>query len=85
MQQTIICHGCDERLTATTESMRHHATLMHDAIEEAKAGTLTEESYNYYRERLYATFDDAQLAWDDYRSHLIEHGLIPASRSRDAA
>lgn len=78
MQHTIVCNGCDERSTAAATAMRHHATVMHEAIEDAKAEALTDELRKDYTEKLWASFNDAQLAWDEYRSHLAEHGFLPA-------
>lgn len=85
MHRTIVCHGCDERLTATANAMRHHASVMHMAIEEAKAESVTDEKRKYYTDRLRVTLNDAQAAWDAYRLHLVEHGLLPAVRSWDVA
>lgn len=86
MNRTIVCHGCDERLTATATAMRRHATVMHEAIELAKADAVTDELRKYFTEKLRATLNDAQSAWDAYRSHLIEHGLLPDLPStRDVA
>lgn len=77
MQTTIVCSGCDERLTDATTAMRRHETVMHEAIEDAKAGALTDELRKDYTEKLWATLNDAQAAWDAYRSHLTEHGFLP--------
>ena len=85
MQHTIVCHGCDERLTNASNAMRQHANVMHRAIELAKADALTDELRKDFTDSLIATFNDAQSAWDAYRSHLIEHGLLPALQSRDVA
>ena len=85
MQHTIVCHGCDERLTNASNAMRHHANVMHMAIELAKGDSLTDERRKDFADSLIATFNDAQSAWDAYRSHLIEHGLLPALHSRDVA
>ena len=89
MQRTIVCNGCDERLAATAAAMRSHASVMHAAIEEAKAETLTDERRKDYTDALISSFNVAQTAWDAYREHLSGHpalrGLLPALRSRDAA
>jgi hypothetical protein len=80
MLPTIICPGCDELLTEVSNTMRHHATVMRTAIELAKIGP-TEEQRKDITNSLVASFNDAQAAWDAYRSHLIEHGVLPASPS----
>lgn len=85
MKFTIVCQGCDERLTATSTAMRRHATVMHEAIELAQADFLTDEQRKNFTASLIATLNDAQSAWDAYRSHLIEHGLPTALRSRDVS
>ena len=85
MNRTIVCHGCDERLTKAATAMRRHASEMHKAIELAKADSVTDELRKEYTDSLIATLHDAQSAWDAYRSHLIEHGLLPALHSRDVA
>ena len=85
MHLTIVCHGCDERLTQASYAMRRHANMMRMAIEEAKAESLNDEKRKDYTEELWATLNEAQAAWDAYLSHLIEHGLLTAFRSRDVA
>ena len=85
MQPTIVCHECDQRLTHASNAMRHHATVMHRAIKLAKADSLTGELRKEYTDSLRVTLNDAQAAWDDYRSHLVEHGLLPSVRSWDVA
>ncbi len=83
MLSTIVCPGCDERLTTASDALRRHATLMHTAIEWAHS-VGTEEQRNDYTDSLVASFIDAQSAWDAYREHLIEHGLLSPS-TRDIA
>ncbi len=85
MNRTTICHGCDERISNAASAMRRHASEMHKAIELAKDESLTDELRKDYKDSLIATFNDAQSAWDAYREHLIEHGLLPVLRSRDVA
>lgn len=82
MQPTIVCRVCDERLTEATIAIRRHETVMHDAIELAEDDSLTEELRKDLTDKLWATLEGAQAAWDAYRSHLAEHRLLP---SRDAA
>ena len=84
MALIIACNDCDQKLTAAATAVRRHANMLHLAIELAKADSLTEEQRNDFKEDFFATLNDAQLAWDAYRSHLAEHGLLPAS-TRDVA
>jgi hypothetical protein len=55
--------------------MRRHATLMHQAIRLAQTGP-TEEQRQEFKINLLATFNEAQSAWNTYREHLIEHGVL---------
>jgi hypothetical protein len=50
---------------------------MHGAIELAKRRPPAEEERQEFTTMLVATFNDAQSAWDAYREHLAEHGLLP--------
>jgi len=40
----------------------------------------TEELRQDSRTKLAASFNDAQSAWDAYREHLIEHGILPSPK-----
>jgi hypothetical protein len=61
--------------------MRRHATDMNSAIQLVvrNAGG-SEEQQQDFRARLLTSFNDAQSAWDAYREHPIEHGLLPAPK-----
>ena len=37
----------------------------------------TEEQRQEFAANLVATFNHAQGAWDVYRQHLVEHGIVP--------
>lgn len=39
----------------------------------------------YLRDRVLASFSEAQSAWDSYREHLDKHGLVPTVRSKRVA
>ena len=58
-----------------------HASVMHAAIELAKADSLTDKLRKDYTGSLWATLNDAQTTWDAYREHLAGHpawhGLLP--------
>lgn len=72
-----VCHRCSEGLTQAANAMRHHASLMHQVIEQFLSREPTEEQRRDYTERLIASLNEAQAAWDAYREHLKEHGLPP--------
>ena len=40
----------------------------------------SEEQRQDFKARLLASLNDAQSAWDAYREHLREHGLLPAAK-----
>ena len=76
MPVTIICPQCEIRLGQASDAMRHHAALMHTAIELVKSREPTEEEQQNFGTRLVASFWDAQSAWDAYRDHMKEHGYL---------
>lgn len=82
MLSTVICYGCDERLTEASTALRRHASVMHTAIQLAKAG-LTDEQRKDFKDRLVASFNEAESAWDAYREHLVKHGLLRFTRDVD--
>lgn len=85
MIRTILCHGCDERLTDVSNAVRHHASVMHTAMEVAK-GDVSEEEWKGFQGNLAASFLEAQASWDAYREHLMKHGLLRGATSeRDVA
>jgi len=57
--------------------MRRHASEMNTAINLERSGA-TEEQKEDFRTSLLLSFNDAQSAWDSYREHLIQHGLLPS-------
>ena len=75
-----ICPGCEQRLTEATQAMRRHAADMGNAVYSARSGGLTEEQRQDFKNILVASFNEAQSAWDAYREHLIEHGLLPVPK-----
>ena len=77
MQPTRACHGCEERLTDVTDAMRHHLTQMRNALDLARRDQLSDEQRRLFTADLFETFHQAQSAWDAYREHLAEHGLLP--------
>ena len=81
MPQTVICKDCEKKLSKASLALRRHASWMSRAMKLMQGGP-TEEQVQEFRQMLAASFHDAQSAWDDYREHLIEHGLLPATELR---
>ena len=75
---TPICHECERLLNAGAVAVRHHSVVAFRAIEVARSNP-TEEKRRENRAMVAASFQEAQAAWDDYRKHLIAHGVLPAS------
>ncbi len=71
-----LCPSCEQLLATASDAMRRHAEDMHTANSSAHAG-LTESQVEQYKTRLIESFYDAQSAWDAYREHLKEHGIMP--------
>jgi len=67
-----ICPACERRLNETSDAMRRHASRMSRAME------APEDRRPEFKAMVTASFLEAQAAWDAYRDHLIEHGLLPA-------
>ena len=66
-------------LTDASNAMRRHGSLLSRAIHVVRSSSVTEEQRQDYRIELVASFNHAQSAWDAYREHLIEHGLLPSA------
>ena len=77
MQPTRACYGCEERLTHATDAMRRHLTKMRTALDLARSDRLSDEQRLLFTASLVETLHQAQSAWDAYREHLAEHGLLP--------
>jgi hypothetical protein len=73
-----LCSVCEKRLHDASYAMRRHGTLMSTAIHLARTISATDEQRQEFRIRVVLSFNDAQLAWDAYREHLIEHGFLPS-------
>ena len=56
--------------------MLRHGADMQTAIEISRRGKPTEKQRQEFVDRLVASFNAAQSAWDAYRKHLIKHGLL---------
>ena len=74
---TYVCTTCEKRLDEAANAMRRHGAQMTSALQLIQSGRLTEEERQEFQTRMSATFLEAQSAWDAYREHLIEHGILP--------
>ena len=72
------CDGCDHLMSQVANAMRRHGSQMAAARELAKTD-LSEEQRQEATTNLVASFNEAQRAWNAYRDHLRDHGLLPAS------
>ena len=80
MPQIVICQSCERLLAEASNALRRHASQMSTSLDVVRKGS-TEEQVNNFRGWLVESFSEAQSAWDAYREHLIEHGLLsPAKR-----
>ena len=62
--------------------MRRHAADLSRALDMLKADKLTDERLDDLTTMLFASFNQAEAAWNVYRDHLIGHGVaIPPNRS----
>jgi hypothetical protein len=80
MLHTIVCLGCEQVLDQASNAVRRHANLMNTAFDCVRKGKAAEEQVSDFRGRLVESFNEAQWAWDTYREHLAEHGLLPPAR-----
>ena len=74
-----VCLECDKLLTEASDSIRRHAGDMTVGMFLIHRGDLTEEARQDFKTRLVGSFKDAQSAWDAYRAHLMEHGILSNS------
>jgi len=79
LHPTRVCQGCEERLLDAFEAMRRHLNEMRTALDLTRDDKLTDEQRRLFEADLLETLDQAQSAWDAYRKHLSQHGLLPAS------
>ena len=73
------CLVCDERLAEVSKAIRRHESIMAQGALWLRMDEVTEERQQDFRVRVIASFTEAQMAWDAYRDHLKEHGLLPFS------
>ena len=77
MPRTVVCKDCEKKLPKASLALRRHTSWMSRSIK-LMQGEPAEEQLNEFRQMLVASFRDSQSAWEDYREHLIEHGLLPS-------
>jgi hypothetical protein len=81
MPPTIVCLSCERALDVASNALRRHASLMNTAFDSVRKGKVTDEQVSDLRGRLRESFNEAQSAWDTYREHLAEHGLLSPGRN----
>jgi hypothetical protein len=64
-------------MTDASNAMRRHGSQMASAIQLGQTD-LSEEERREIAASVAESFREAQSAWDAYREHLVQHGLIPA-------
>lgn len=76
MATTRLCPSCEQLLATASSAISRHAKEMHAAI--SLVHTIpTEPQVDEYKTKLIESFYEAQSAWDAYRAHLREHGIMP--------
>ena len=76
MIKTKICTQCGRWLSDAVEAMRDHETDMLLCLRLNREDQLTEDLREKLKPGLVSSFSRAQAAWDGYRRHLDEHGLL---------
>ena len=79
MPLSFICYECDKLLNDVNNAMRRHITELHLALQSRRAATLE------HLEHFWASFFEAESAWDSYREHIHKHGGVPTMRARRLA
>ena len=77
---TNVCVGCEKRMEEASNAMRRHAGQMNCALDSVRGGRLTEQERQDLKVSLSASFNEAESAWNAYREHLTEHGILPERR-----
>jgi hypothetical protein len=75
-----VCNACEQRLSAAAHAMRRHATQVLQAIEIGRKNP-ADDVRQQQRALIYASFKETQAAWNAYRDHLVEHGLLTSDES----
>ena len=76
-----LCNQCEQLLIAAANARRRHSAQVTETLELRKTEIETEEVLRERRARLLASLDEAQAAWDCYRGHLVQHGILPATKA----
>ena len=80
MPLSFLCHECNRRSTAASAAMRRHVKMVNVAIDQDR-GQLDRMEQQELKDRILASFVEAQEAWDSYREHLVKHGVVSTVRS----
>ncbi len=75
-----ICAHCETLLTEASQEIRRHAGVMHTALDWVRRGDTDKGRHEEFVAMLLESFNQSQSAWDAYREHLIQHGLILPSK-----
>jgi hypothetical protein len=75
-----ICARCDELLEKAITFVRQHETQAYTGASMKVNGPLNEQLRGKFDPRSVESFSVAQAAWDAYREHLIEHGVLTPAR-----
>jgi hypothetical protein len=76
MIKLTICAECGRLLTDAAELIRRHEADLTLGLRLNAQSYLTEETRQQLAPGVVGSFNAAQAAWDAYREHLIEHGLL---------
>ena len=71
-----VCPECEQRLLEATIAIRRHESDLNDVRQCVLDDDLTGQTKRVLRIDLPASFNDTQAAWDAYREHVIEHGIL---------
>jgi len=84
MPLSFICHACEELAIEASTAIRLHARRVELANDPGRSRRARSDQ-EYLRDRILASFLEAQSAWDCYREHIIKHGVVPTVRSKMVA
>jgi len=85
MPLSFICHRCEELAVEAKTAIRSHARQVELAIDPGRRSRRARVDQEYLRDRILASFREAQSAWDCYREHLSKHGVVPTVCSKRVA
>jgi hypothetical protein len=76
MPLSFICYECDKLSNDANNAMHRHIRELRLAIQSRRSVSLE------LLEHFWASFFEAESAWDSYREHIHKHGVVPTMRSR---